>query len=179
MCRISKHKEVIFMLIINFRFNDIKIESIEKEDMIKVGNYISKKDDFRENNFDFQEFNDRFLEYYISESEFFLKVEKDEKIIGVIKGRVEFKKENEIWFWYFNIDEMEDKYLFSSILKRTIEFFKKEVAINNFYAVLEEKSPNIRTFMSNNFKLSRVSKNFFEKGKENLDMIILKLAKLS
>lgn len=164
------------MLNVNFVYDNISVNSIEKKDMEKVGMWLSKKNDINNKIFNLKEFNDRFLEYYISESEFFLKVEINNKIIGVIKGRIEYKNENQIWFWYFNIEE---KSLSSLVLKQTIEFFKNQFSIDDFYAIVDEKSELMEFYKDNKFILSRVSKNFFKSENDNLDMFILKLSKLT
>lgn len=164
------------MLNVNFTYDNIFINSIEEKDKESVGSWLSRKDDKNNKIFNLKEFNDRFLEYYISESEFFLKVERGSRIIGVIKGRIEYKNENQIWFWYFNI---EDQSLSSLLLKHTIEFFKNEFSINDFYAVVDEKSELMGFYKENKFMLSRVSKNFFKSENDNLDMFILKLSNLT
>jgi hypothetical protein len=162
------------MLNINFTFDNISINSIKKNDMQRVESWLSEKNDINNKIFNLKEFNDRFLEYYISESEFFLKAEVNDRIIGIIKGRIEFKNENQIWFWYFNV---EDKSLSSLILKQIIEFFKKEFSIDDFYSIVDEKSQLMKFYKDNNFILSRISKNFFKSENNNLDMFILKLYK--
>lgn len=164
------------MLNVNFVYDNISVNSIEKKDMEKVGMWLSKKNDINNKIFNLKEFNDRFLEYYISESEFFLKVEISNEIIGIIKGRIEYKNENQIWFWYFNIEE---KSLSSLVLKQTIEFFKNQFSIDDFYAIVDEKSGLMEFYKDNKFILSRVSKNFFKSENDNLDMFILKLPKLT
>lgn len=162
------------MLDVNFTYDNISINSIEKKDMQRVECWLSEKNDINNKIFNLKEFNDRFLEYYISESEFFLKAEINNIIIGIIKGRIEFKNENQIWFWYFNV---EDKNLSSLILKQIIEFFKKEFSIDAFYSIVDEKSQLMNFYKENKFKLSRISKNFFKSENNNFDMFILKLSK--
>lgn len=164
------------MLNVNFVYDNISVNSIEKKDMEKVGIWLSKKNDINNKIFNLKEFNDRFLEYYISESEFFLKVEINNDIIGIIKGRIEYKNVNQIWFWYFNIEE---KSLSSLVLKQTIDFFKNQFSIDDFYAIADEKSGLMEFYKDNKFVLSRVSKNFFKSENDNLDMFILKLSKLT
>lgn len=162
------------MLDVNFIYNNIHVNSIEHKDIEKVGNWLLKKDDINNKIFSIKEFNDRFLEYYISESEFFLKAEINNRIIGIIKGRIEFRNENQIWFWYFNV---ENKSLASIILKKIIEFFRDEFSINAFYAVVDEKSKLMEFYKENQFVLDRVSKKFFKTDEDNLDMFILKMSK--
>lgn len=167
------------MFDISIKGNDISISSIEKEDIIPIQKWINNQQALNiniEKPLGLKEFYQRFLEYYVSESEFFLKINQGESIIGVLKGRLEFKNNNEVWFWYYLIDnELRGKGIGSNIIKEVINYFSNNFGIYNFFTGVPAKDTDITRFwINNNFKLIRVSKNFFNINGEEIDMMILK-----
>ncbi|MFU0825176.1 GNAT family N-acetyltransferase [Clostridium sp.] len=123
------------MFHINLEFDDIKISSIEKEDLLGVYGWLQYEDNFIE----YDDFYERFLEYYLNECEFFLKVYKDKDLIGIIKGKVEFKNPNEVWLVYFLIgSKARSKGLGSQILNYIINYFSKDCGIVRFYAKIQK-----------------------------------------
>jgi GNAT superfamily N-acetyltransferase len=167
------------MFDINIDIDDVNISSIEKEDIVSLQQWIN----FQNYNFKdkekplgLREFYERFLEYYVSEGEFFLKINKGAMLIGVLKGRIEFKSSNEVWFWYFLLDnECRGKGIGSSIIKAVQNHFYQGFGINDFYTgVCEQDTKVLRFWRKNNYKLIRVSKGFFNVNEEDKDMLILK-----
>ncbi|WP_242846197.1 hypothetical protein [Clostridium novyi] len=66
------------MFDIKLDYNNIKITSVEREDIKDIYNWIRMQNSFyvenkNMDNIDYSEFYDRFLEYYFSECEFFFK----------------------------------------------------------------------------------------------------------
>ena len=137
------------MFHINLEFDDIKISSIEKEDLLGVYGWLQYEDNFIE----YDDFYERFLEYYLNECEFFLKVYKDKDLIGIIKGNVEFKNPNEVWLVYFIIGSKErSKGLGSRILNYIINYFSKDCGIVRFYARIQETNfETLGFWMENQF----------------------------
>lgn len=92
------------MLDINLKYEDIEIANIEKENIEDV--FYMMKSNENEANVDYhpltnvKELEDTFIEYYLSECEFFIKIMYRSYLIGVMKGRAELKS-NEIWILYF------------------------------------------------------------------------------
>lgn len=167
------------MFDINIKIDDISISSIEKEDIIYIQKWINNQQALNiniENPLGLKELYQRFLEYYVSESEFFLKLNLGESLIGVLKGRLEFKNDNEVWFWYYLIDhEFRGKGIGSNIVKEVMDYFSNNFGIYNFYTGVPAKDVDIKRFwLNNNFNLIRVSKNFFNINGEEIDMHILK-----
>lgn len=167
------------MFDINIKIDDISISSIEKEDIIYIQKWINNQQALNiniENPLGLKELYQRFLEYYVSESEFFLKLNRGENLIGVLKGRLEFKNNNEVWFWYYLIDhEFRGKGIGSNIVKEVMNYFSNNFGIYNFYTGVPAKDDDIKRFwLNNNFNLIRVSKNFFNINGEEIDMLILK-----
>jgi len=166
------------MFDVHFDIENISVSSIEKEDVLSVQHWINNQyiNSEIEKPLMFKDFYERFLEYYVSENEFFLKFNMNDKLIGVIKGRIEFKNSNEVWLWYYLLDnEHRTQGLGSKIIKSIIKYFNVELGIFDFFAGVCEKDIGIiRFWKKNNFKPIRISKDFFNISGEDMDMIILK-----
>ncbi|MDP4087630.1 MAG: GNAT family N-acetyltransferase [Bacillota bacterium] len=159
-------------------FDDIKLSSIYQEDLPEVQKWMQEQvitsSEVGWTNID--ELQDRFLEYYMSENEIFLKIEKGTGIIGIFKGRVEFKNPNELLIWCFIIDSsFRGMGVGSRILKEVISFFENNYGIYTFSTgIIEGSIKALRFWNKNEFILHRVSKSFFNVKGEERDMIILK-----
>lgn len=159
-------------------FEDVKLSSIYREDLPQVQKWMQEQvvnsTEIGWTNID--ELQDRFLEYYMSENEIFLKIEREKRVIGIFKGRVEFKNPNEVIVWCFIIDSScRGIGLGSRILKEVMLYFENNFGIAVFSTGIIEGSNNaLKFWRKNGFILHRVSKSFFNiQGKEK-DMIILK-----
>ncbi|ABK60514.1 GNAT family N-acetyltransferase [Clostridium novyi] len=163
------------MFDIKLDYNNIKITSVEREDIKDIYNWIRMQNSFyvenkNMDNIDYSEFYDRFLEYYFSECEFFLKVKKDDKLIGVLKGKTEFKNPNEVWIRYLLLDkDMRNNKVGSKILELISKYFFCDCGISNFYTrVQKEDYKYINFFEKNKFYVSKTLKN------KNEEVTILK-----
>lgn len=168
-----------FMFDINIDLNDVSISSIERDDIVFIQKWINEQNSSNagsEKPLGLKEIYERFLEYYVSEGEFFLKITKKEKLIGVLKGRIEFKTINEVWFWYFLLDnQYRELGIGSDIIKNVKDYFMNELGIYDFYTGVCEKDLRILKFWSKNkFAITRISKGYFNINNEDLDMIVLK-----
>lgn len=167
------------MFDIHLVIDDISITSLEKQDILPVQKWINLQNhnSLSEKPLASKEFYERFLEYYVSENEFFLKICKEDKLIGVLKGRMEFKTNNEAWLWYFLIDhEYRQQGIGSYIITNIIKYFIEELGVDHIYTGVSEKDISfIKFWKNNNFRLQRVAKNFFNVSGEDLDMLIMKL----
>lgn len=154
------------MFDIKLDYNNIKITSVEREDIKDVYKWVKLQNNFYVNNknmdnIDYNEFYNRFLEYYFSECEFFLKVKKDNKLIGVLKGNTKFKNPNEVWIRYLLLDkDIRNNKVGSKILELVLKYFFYDCAISNFYArVQKEDYRYINFFQKNKFYISDTIKN--------------------
>lgn len=160
------------MFDIKIEFDKIQIQSVEKDDLKVIYDWIKVNDDYSQDRYsmeiNYEEFYQRFLEYYFSECEFFLKVNKREKLVGIFKGRTEFKNPNEVWLSYLSVDkEFRKSGLGSKVLQRILKYFYNDCGIFNFYAKTnDDKSVNF--WIKNDFYVV----NDFENT--NLQNIILK-----
>jgi RimJ/RimL family protein N-acetyltransferase len=169
------------MFDIHIDIDDINISSIQKEDIVSVQQWINLqhlnfKD--KEKPLELKEFYERFLEYYVSEGEFFLKISQGNKLIGVLKGRIEFKNPTEVWFWYFLMDnDLRGRGIGSRIAGSVQDYFNQGFGIYDFYTGVCEKDIKVlRFWRKNGYKLIRVSKGFFSVNDQDEDMLILKKA---
>lgn len=168
------------MFDVHIQLEDINISSIEKQDVLDIQkwiNYQTCNSTDRDKPLPLTEFYERFLEYYISESEFFLKINLGDKLIGVLKGRIEFKNPNEVWLSYFILDHnLRGRGIGSKIIDNIKNYFLHNFGIDNFYTGVCEKDTRILKFWKkNNFQLFRVSKNYFNNDGQELDMIIMRI----
>lgn len=163
------------MLDVKIEFDDIKIVNIEKKHIASIFNCMESK------NYDknvvhhplrnIKELEDTFIEYYFNECEFFLEIIHENSLIGLIKGRAEFKNPNEIWILYF----LKHKYKFKKetwhkILFKLEEYFFKQYGIDSFYVIIDNNSNLIDIFKNNGFSFLRI----YEKDKNNNKQFILK-----
>lgn len=159
-------------------FDDIKLSSIYREDLPQLQEWmkeqvVSSKEIGWDN---IDQLQDRFLEYYMSENEIFLKIKRNGKIIGIFKGRVELKSPNEVLIWCYIIDSScRGAGIGSRILAEVISYFENTYGIYTFSTgIIEGSHRALRFWRKNEFSLHRVSKSFFNVKGEEKDMIILK-----
>ncbi|EGO87574.2 GNAT family N-acetyltransferase [Clostridium botulinum C] len=145
------------MFDIKLEFDNINIFSIEKQDIKLIYKWIRWNNQYLRNedniNITYNEFYEHFLEYYFSECEFFLKIIKKNRLIGIFKGRTEFKNPNEVWIKYFLIDKDYRNYgLGSRILNEILKYFSNDCGIFNFYTKIKYDENNYTKFLlKNNF----------------------------
>jgi RimJ/RimL family protein N-acetyltransferase len=168
------------MFDVNIHFDDINISSIVREDIVNVQRWINSQQLYEgealSKSMDLKELKERFIEYYMSENEFFLKIKKCGELIGIFKGRVEFKTPNEVLVWCYMLDkDFRGSGLGTRILNEVIGFFKENFGIMNFSTTMVKgNSEATRFWTKNKFQLLRITKNFFNIEGKSLDMIILK-----
>ena len=163
------------MFEINIAYSDIVIKSIEKKDLEQIEKWLSSN----QNKLSLEEIKDRFLEYYVSECEFFVKIYKKDVFIGLMKGRFEFKNPNEVWINCFLIDEIiRDKGIGSDILENILLYFSSNYGIYSFYTGVSNRDVKTLEFWkSNKFEIRRVSKNYYNLGDDDKEVVILQRIK--
>ncbi|WP_027624981.1 GNAT family N-acetyltransferase [Clostridium lundense] len=168
------------MLNIKVAFDDITISNIQKEDILTLHNWINLQSFYmknkRDNSMELKELYERFLECYISENEFFLKIYREDKLIGVLKGRLEFKNDAEAWIWCFFLGkDVRNKGIGSKALQEFMTYVKNEYGVKYFYSTIMGKRYNGMSFWKNNgYEVLRISKNYYNIDGKDIDMIILK-----
>lgn len=164
------------MLDIKMEFNDIKVSNINKEDLVEVQKWMECQKKFLQEETDATGLKERFLESYISECEFFLKINKHSKLIGILKGRLEFKNPNEVWIWFFYInDNYRNTQLSNITAKEIMKYFFNQYGIDIFFVrIIKEDKEILNFWKSLEFRSVRMVKNFYKINGEYKDMIIMK-----
>ncbi|MBZ9636164.1 GNAT family N-acetyltransferase [Clostridium sp. FP1] len=167
------------MFNIDIVFDDVSIMSVEKEDITKIEDWINSKQGFNidaSQDYGIVDFYERYLEYYVSEGEYFLKVLRGSELIGIIKGRIEFKNPNEVWIMCYLIEfGLCDVDVATTIIDEFIKHLYKNYGIRNFYTfVSADNKGMMKIWKNNNFEISRVTSNFLEINSKDKDILILK-----
>lgn len=171
--------EYKFMFKINIESNGINIRNIEEEDILYIQKWFNYQQLFytdKNKPLDLKEFYERYLEYYLSEGEFFLKILKEDTIVGMIKGRVEFKNPNEVWIGCFMIDRnLRNKGFGSKILKGFTNYLWMRHGICIFYSgVIKGDNSALNFWKGNGFTALRVAKDYFSTDGKKEDLLILR-----
>ncbi|MGN2370463.1 GNAT family N-acetyltransferase [Clostridium cagae] len=166
------------MIDVEFYYEDFKITSVKKSDINILNEWIILNDKFSVDLFslDKQLFFRRFLEYYLTEEELFLKIEKDGEIYGVFKGRLELQEKSELFIWLYLIDSrFRNKGIGKNMLMEILQYFKSRYYIDSFKVGVNLKNEKAIKFWNNiGFNKLRITKNFFEDNKyETSDLLIL------
>ena len=164
------------MLDVEIEFKDMKISSVEQKDLVGIQKWMETNKVFLKEESTLEELKNRFLESYISECEFFFKIEKSEKLAGILKVRVEFKRQNELWIWFFYLDNVCNKEdLRSGIIKYLMNYFNRRYGVNIFFArVIKDETNSIVFWKNIGFDLARIVKNFYNVNGKYIDMMLMK-----
>ncbi|MGV8984191.1 GNAT family N-acetyltransferase [Clostridium sp.] len=167
------------MFNIDIVFNDVSILSVEKEDISQIESWINNQQVFNEEagkNYAIKDFYERYLEYYVSEGEYFLKILCGSELIGIIKGRIEFKNPNEVWIMCYLLEfRLYDDDISTEIINEFLKHLYENYGICNFYTFVSAKNHDmLKLWKKNNFEISRVTSNFLEIDSEDTDILILK-----
>lgn len=164
------------MLEIEMKFKGIEISNVWQQDLTRIKKWMEMKNTFAREETDLDKLTERFLESYISECEFFLKIEKRGKLIGILKGRVEFKIQNELWIWFFNLDKIsDDSGLKNTILKELMDYFSREYDTSVFFTrIIKNEIRNLNFWKRMGFNAVRRVKNFYNVNDKYMDMIIMR-----
>lgn len=159
------------MIDISFDFKDYKVSSVEEYGLEELNTWI-KENNTEDNtcySLDSQMFYRRFLEYYVTENEYFLKIYKDNDLVGVFKGRLELESKNELFIWLFIIKkELRNEGYGSEIVEGVIEYFIRQYNIDTIkVGVIQNNLEGISFWDSKGFKIERIAKDFFQDEKEN------------
>ena len=167
------------MFDINFCVDDINVCSMESPDVVSAMEWLEAekhKGNLYDEYLNVRELKERFLESYLSEGEFFLKIIKEKQFVGILKGRIEFKNNNEVWIGYYIIDrQLKIDGLDSVILRNLTNYFDKEFGIDSFSTMVSENDLKAKAFWSRNgFSIVRVSENYFESSEQDVNMLIFR-----
>lgn len=167
------------MFNIDILSHDLSIINVEKEDIVKIEKWINNQRVLNiaaKKNYGVVEFYERYLEYYVSEGEYFVKVLFGSKLIGIIKGRIEFKNPNEVWIMCYLIEfKLYSTDIATSIINKFTTHLYENYGMRNFYTFVSVNNKEMLELWENNdFKISRVTSNFIEADGKDKDILILK-----
>ncbi|MBK5241599.1 GNAT family N-acetyltransferase [Clostridium sp.] len=159
--------------------HDVSIVNVEKEDIFKIEKWINNQRVLNiaaKKNYGIVEFYERYLEYYVSEGEYFLKVLFGSELIGIIKGRIEFKNPNEVWIMCYLLEyELYSTDIATSIINKFLTHLYENYGMRNFYTFVSVNNKEMLELWENNdFEISRVTNNFLEVDGKDKDILILK-----
>lgn len=164
------------MIDIEITFKDINVSNIEKKDLPQIHTWMKLENQFIDKENNLKDLNERFLESYISECEFFLKITKGNTLIGIIKGRLEFKSLNEMWIWFFYLnDKYQSTGLNYDIINELMNYFSEEYDVSIFFTrLLNNDHENVNFWKDIGFRIVRMVKSFYDIGGKYIDMLIMK-----
>lgn len=164
------------MLEVKIEFKDITVSEIEKIDLPQIQKCLELERQVSGGIDNLEELTERFWESYISECEFFLKVNKKKNLIGILKGRLEFKNPNEVWIWFFCLNESHrNMNLGSEIIDHLTEYFFEEYGTNIFFTrIVKNDYDNVRFWKNVGFQTVRMVKNYYKIDNEYMDMLIMR-----
>ena len=159
--------------------HDVSIVNVEKEDIFKIEKWINNQRVLNiaaKKNYGIVEFYERYLEYYVSEGEYFLKVLFGSELVGIIKGRIEFKNPNEVWIMCYLLEfKLYSTGISTSIINKFLTHLYENYGMRNFYTFLSVNNLEMLELWKNNdFKISRVTNNFLEVDGKDKDILILR-----
>jgi len=166
------------MLDLLYNFSEFEISSIYEDDVSYLKKWLNNitKTNKKFNDIKIEDVDERYLEYLVSEGEIFLKICKNNKIIGLVKGRIEFGEVNKVWFStvIFDIKQISEKEKLN-LINKVLSGLSNEYCIGEFViSIASDDKDNLNFWSQMGFQLSRISKNYYEINGRMLDMMLLK-----
>ncbi|ADL52470.1 GNAT family N-acetyltransferase [Clostridium cellulovorans] len=156
------------MLNVSIEDNLFIIKSIKEEDLKHIEAWLIDQREV----INTKELYERFLEYYLSEGEFFFKIQEQDNIIGIFRGRIEFYEYNKAWLSFFIFDKNSDK---GYILDSIIDYFRKNYSVREIETgVISSNIKGIKFLKSHGFEVARISRGYFKDNGEENDMMIMR-----
>lgn len=153
------------MIPINICNNDIIIKNIEANELKQVLECVNESADNykalgRDKPMTCDEIEQRYLESLMNSLEFFCGIYLNNKIIGIIKGRIENKNDRELWLLsYLFLEKYRKMGNGTKVLKIFEEYFLDNYSINKFCILIMENNENAQSFWAKNgYLLTRVTK---------------------
>lgn len=164
------------MLELKINFNDINISNIDEHELTEIQAWMEVENQFAYGEDSLEELYERYLESYISECEFFLKINNKDELIGILKGRLELKNPNEVWIWFFYLNhEYRNDSIGMKIIQELMNYFSDEYGIDIYFTrIIKENEENIVFWKNIGFKIVRIVKDFYCIDGKSMDMLIMK-----
>ncbi len=166
------------MLNLSFNYYPIYVKNILASDIEKISMMLNSDDSIaciiESDSISTDKLRLRFLEYYISDDDFFLKVLYRSEIIGLIKGRV-CTENSTAWISSFYIKNNHRRRGIAKFIYHEIEsiVFNK-YGISNMYVSTTPYNHNELLFWNNlGYRVNRVVNDFYEYYDRKLPMVML------
>ncbi|SKA94453.1 Acetyltransferase (GNAT) domain-containing protein [Caloramator quimbayensis] len=152
--------------------NDYVIRNIKLEELNEALNCINRSEESyktlgRDNYLTFDDIMQRYLETLTNSLEFFCGVYIEEKLIGIIKGRIENNIQKELWLMSIIVlEKYRMKGFGTSIIKDIEEFFIKNYSVKVFCALVVDDNISGKYFWNkNDYKMVRTIKGMISNDK--------------
>lgn len=168
-----------YLVSIDFVYNEYEFKNVEEDDLDGLVKWIRENNDEDSTcySLDSQIFYRRFLEYYVTENECFIKIEKDRELVGVFKGRLELDNKKELFIWFYIVNkELRNRGLGSEFIERIIKYFEDGYSVNIIkVGIVEDNEIAFNFWKGRGFDMLRTVENFFENDRlEEKNLSILK-----
>ncbi len=164
------------MLNLSFYYYPIYVKSIDACDIENISAMLNQDNSIfmERNSISIKKLRLRFLEHFVSDDDFFLKVQYGLKIIGIIKGRIDFENSS-AWISLFYLENAYrkrgiGKSVYSEIESILFNEFKLDfISVSVMINCLDE----ILFWENLGFSINRVVNNFYEYYDEKIPMVLL------
>lgn len=172
------------MIPVNISIDDITIKNIEINELMNILNCINESQSNcialgRDDLMNYHEIEERYLESLMNSLEFFCGIYLNNKLIGLIKGRIENKIEKELWILsYLFLKEYREKGNGTKVLKNFEKHFHFNYCINKFCILIMENNEQGQKFWTKNgYTVTRITKAIGIKNKSEMVILEKKLVK--
>ena len=150
------------MIPVNIKKDNLLIRNIEAHDLKLVLDCINEAEENfktlgRDILLDYYELEQRYLESLMNSLEYFCGIFIEEKLIGIIKGRIENRVEEELWILsYLLLHEYRNKGIGTKVLKAIEEYFHLNYSIDKYcILILDSNKKGLKFWMDNHYLISR------------------------
>ncbi|MCR4944552.1 MAG: GNAT family N-acetyltransferase [Clostridium sp.] len=164
------------MIDVEFDFDEYEFRNVQKCDVNILYEWMKKNNNkYDVISLDKQLLYRRYLEYYFAEDEFFIKVLKGGKIDGIIKGNINGENKNDLFLWYFLVDEdNRNKGEGRKIIDTFSNYMCKKYQLKNIKAgVSSENSDALSFWESLGFEEFRISEKFFQISDTDFENLVI------
>lgn len=158
-------------------FEDIKLENLPR-----ILKWYNKVDDFRfatgiDHPISLEELTQKYAEVAICSNEFFVGIygQKEKKMIGILKGRIEYENKHSVWISSIVIDpKYQNRGLGSAAINILLSYLKMNNSITNAYlAVIEDNVQGKAFWLKHGFKELRKIENHLKLMDRQQNVIIM------
>lgn len=159
---------------------DLKIKNINVADLKSVLECVNQSEDSlkalgRKEEFQIEDIKERYFETLVNSLEYFLGIYKNEKLVGIIKGRLENINEPELWVLSFIIiKEYREAGMGTQVIKYIENYFMTKYSVKQINAIVMYENKRAQKFWKNNgYKLTRAA-DFSNEGSDGKMLIFEK-----